>query len=64
MAINSSPNTQCWRLVHDGKKVMALFESSGVTRTQNTLFCGTEAEVQAEIARLNLIPLKEKGDRI
>jgi len=56
--MNVSPHTQCWRLIHDGKKVIALLESAGVTQTINTLFCATtEAECQAEIARLKLTPL-------
>ena len=61
VVVNESPHVQCWRLVHDGKKVISLFETMGITRTRNTLFCAeTEAEVQAEIARLKLIPEKER----
>ncbi len=61
VVVNESPGTKCWRLVHDGKKVISLFETMGITRTRNTLFCAeTEAEVQAEISRLKLIPLPEK----
>ena len=55
---------QAWRLVHDGKKVLALFDSQGTTRTINALFCATtEAEVQAEITRLNLTPLPPQSAR-
>jgi len=54
---NTSPASDCWRLVHDGTKVIALFRSTGITSTVNTLYCGTEDECEAEIARLNLTPL-------
>ena len=56
LTVNVSPAVQCTRLVHDGKKVLSLFESAGSTHTTNTLFCGTAAECAAEIARLNLAP--------
>lgn len=46
---------QSWRLVHDGKKVIALFESEGITGTRNALFEGaTKADCLAEIAKLGL----------
>ena len=50
--MNLSPAEHCFRLVHDGKKVIAYFESSGVTRTSHNLFCGTAGECQAEMTRL------------
>ncbi len=44
-----------WRLVHDETRVIALLQSSGATRTQQTVFtAATREECQAEIARLNL----------
>ena len=57
LVISRSPKVQCTRLVHDGKKVIELFESAGVTQTAQTLFCGTAEECAAEIARLSLAPL-------
>ena len=60
LTINVSPAVQCTRLVHDGHKVINLFDSAGVTRTVNTLFCGTADECAAEIARLNLAPLPSR----
>jgi hypothetical protein len=54
--VNQSPRQACCRLVHDGKNVVALFESEGVTSTKNRLFCGTKEECEAEIARLGLAP--------
>lgn len=44
-----------WRLVHDGQRADAPFLSRGRTATRRTLFVGaTEAECEAEIARLGL----------
>lgn len=60
VTVNVSPAVPCWRLVHDGAKVINLLESSGITRTAATLFCGTAEECAAEIARLNLTPLPAK----
>jgi hypothetical protein len=58
VTVNVSPHVQCWRLIHDGKKVIALFESTGITQTINVLYCATtEQEAQAEITRLKLTPL-------
>ena len=54
--VNQSPRQACYRLVHDGKNVLALFESEGVTSTKNRLFCGTKEECEAQIARLGLAP--------
>ena len=51
---NVSPREKCYRLVHDGRTVIALFESVGETSTRNELFCGTREECDAEIARLGL----------
>ena len=44
LTVNVSPAVSCFRLVHDGKKVLSLFESAGSTHTINTLFCGTAEE--------------------
>jgi len=53
--INKTDNEMSWRLVHDGVKIIALFESSGVTKSMNTIFlAATEAECQTEIYSLNL----------
>jgi hypothetical protein len=47
-----------WRLVHDGKNVIHLFESSGITHTINQLAeFPTKVEAEAEITKLGLIPL-------
>lgn len=47
-----------WRLVHDGVKVIMLdYFAGGRTRTQHTIFEGTEAECRAEITNLGLIDL-------
>ena len=55
MDIRSSPDEKSWRLVHDGKRVKALFESSGFTWTADTLLCTrTEEECLEEIQRLGL----------
>ena len=52
---NLSPSEKSFRLVHDGVKVLALFESEGTTGTINTLFCATtEQECLDEIERLGL----------
>lgn len=51
---NVSPRKECYRLVHDGKRVLSLFSSVGLTHTRNELFCGTQEECDAEIARLGL----------
>lgn len=50
-----------WRLVHDGTKVLALLQSTGVTSTINNMVVGTEDEVNAEIAALKLTPLPAKA---
>jgi hypothetical protein len=58
LTANVSPPEKHLRLVHDGVKVLAMFESEGETWTINTLFCATdEKEIQAEIDRLGLKPL-------
>ena len=54
-----SSGKKSWRLVHDGNKVLALFESEGITGTINKLFVGTEKESKEEIKRLKLKPLEE-----
>ena len=55
--ISESPKGLSWRLVHDGSKVLDLFESEGHTWTKNTLFVGTEEECLKEIENLGLEPL-------
>jgi len=55
VAFNKTDAEMSWRLVHDGEKVISLFESSGITRTSHTIFlASTEAECQTEIYSLNL----------
>lgn len=45
-----------YRLVHDGQRVLALFETNpeSVTDTIYTLFEGSKVDCDAEIARLGL----------
>lgn len=63
--ISTSSPDQSWRLVHDGKKVIAKMQRSGETGTRNTLFlAATEEEVDEEIARLKLTPLEPNPERI
>ncbi len=57
VTVNKSGTEQSWRLVHDGDRVIDLFESSGYTETINQLFTGTRDECLAEISRLNLVEL-------
>lgn len=53
-----------WRLVHDGTKVISLFESPGVTQTKHNLFVApTKEECEQEISKLSLTPLPEKKER-
>lgn len=60
ITIKKTDKVLCWRLVHDGTKVVQLFESDGITETPINLFiAATEAECQVEIDRLGLIPLPE-----
>jgi len=53
--INKTDSEMSWRLIHNGIKVIDLFESSGCTQTTHTIFlAATEAECQTEIYYLNL----------
>jgi len=52
LAIHESPAIRCFRLIHDETRIIAYFESAGVTRTPAMLFCGTQTECQAEMTRL------------
>jgi len=54
VSVNQSPNTDCYRLVHDGTKVISFFQSAGITSTKDTLFCGTEEECKNQIFNLGL----------
>lgn len=57
-----SPPESCWRLVHVGAKVIALFESSGITWTKSNLFCATtKQECLDEIAWLKLAYVPEEN---
>ena len=47
-----------WRLIHDGTKVIHLFESAGVTESIfNVVEFPTKAAAEAKITELNLVPL-------
>lgn len=50
----TSPKDKSWRLVHDGKKVLMLFESDGETHTAYELFCGDLEDCRKEIEKLKL----------
>jgi hypothetical protein len=53
--VNKTDSELSWRLVHDGTKIISLFESDGITQTIHTIFLApTEAECQTEIYFLNL----------
>jgi hypothetical protein len=55
LIVNKTDSELSWRLIHDGSKVISLFESSGVTRTMHTIFlAATEEQCQTEIYSLNL----------
>lgn len=55
ITINKTDSDMCWRLVHDGSKVINLFESSGITHSMNTIFlANTIEECETEIYSLNL----------
>ena len=45
-----------WRLIHDGKKVIAMIEGDpfSETTTRHQIFIGTEQKCRAEIKRLKL----------
>lgn len=63
--VNQSTSVMCFRLVHDGKKVLSLFEANGVTYTINFLYCATtNEEIQTEITSLQLIPLPEQNPTV
>lgn len=50
-----------WRLVHDGKNVLAFMETAGFTTTMHTMFeSQTEQECLDEIVRLGLVMLESK----
>jgi len=52
---NKSDNQLMWRLVHDGQKVLDLFQSVGYTQTQSQLFTATtEQECLNKITELGL----------
>lgn len=56
---NVSPKKDCWRLIwNDSKQVIACFRSSGETQTIHNLFCGTQAECEAQVAQLGLTGLE------
>jgi hypothetical protein len=54
LSISSQPAS--WRLVHDGKRVIDLFYSSGLTHTINKLECfKTREETDKRVSELKLI---------
>lgn len=48
------PAVRCWRLIHNGDRIISYEEGSGALATTRTLFCSTKEECDAEIARLDL----------
>lgn len=55
ITINKSSSDFCWRLIHDGRRVISLFQDSGITQSMHTIFLAdTEEECQTEIYSLNL----------
>jgi len=50
--VNVTGPGQSFRLEHDGKRVLRYYSSTGITRTGNHLFAGTDDECQAEMSRL------------
>ena len=44
-----------WKLVYDGITIIFFDETEKAISTQSTLFVGTKAECDAEIARLGLV---------
>lgn len=63
MAKTSTATKPGWRLIHDGVRVITLFEAgSENTQSVHTIFvAATEAACQAEITRLGLQPLSADG---
>jgi hypothetical protein len=60
--VRTTGPTNSWRLVHDGAKVLHLFESGGYTSTiWNLEEFPTKEAAEARIAELKLVPLVE-GD--
>lgn len=58
---NVSPREKSWRLVHDGIKVITLFEGEGETWAIWNMFCATtEKECLDEITRLKLQYIQEE----
>ena len=58
ITINVSPATDCFRLVHNGSKIIKYFRATGFTRTAAQLFCGTDSACQAEMTRLGFTPVE------
>jgi len=55
ITFNKTDNAMSWRLVHDGNRVIDLFESSGVTSTMHTIYLASSIEeCQAQIYSLSL----------
>lgn len=53
--INKTDADLSWRLVHNGSRVISLFQSSGITHTAHSIFlANTKEECQTEIYALNL----------
>jgi hypothetical protein len=58
VTVNVSQAVQSWRLVYANGRVLAEFESTGVTQTINSLYCATtKAEVDSQVTALKLTPL-------
>lgn len=59
METTIGPNNS-WRLVHNGKDVLALMETAGFTTTVHTVFeAQSEQECLDEVARLGLVMPQE-----
>ena len=49
-----------WRMIHDGTSIVGIFQSSGITETQLSLFiAATEDECHAEANKLGLVTIPE-----
>jgi hypothetical protein len=55
ITFNRTDSEKCWRLIHDGTRVIILEEQEGVLNTQYEIFLAkTLEECQTEIYFLNL----------
>ena len=53
--VSKSPRDKCWRLVHNGKTVLACLLSDGITETRFTLECFNDLDsLKKQVAALGL----------